>query len=316
VGKHWNKSSVDFFGHLKFAIRGISWGWVQKRKELEPYSEAEVIRCDEKGQEFNPLDDIDSDDLSVFARAPWLPLPAPRPDKSLIADEEIERKRKIFANKETSAVFDARLEGMTTAREIRQEHKLTKRQYEAARRRIRSQKSALIIEEDDHVLQLMVRWLKAMDFAVVTASTNGEGLRIYRECGPFAAVMMSYSLDLNCVELAMNIRKGSPSQNIIITTTYSSGEDVVRPSELAHVPILLKPFLRTELRAALDSLPNTVQEQPTNCCRQTRRRATAAKRPRQPVRGEGRFGQTMPCSADGKRLAENAALVEACPDVR
>ena len=171
-----------------------------------------------------------------------------------------------------------------------QENNLTKRQYTAARRRILSQKSVLIIEEEDNVRELVARLLKSMEFAVVTASTTSEGLRIYRECGPFAAVMMSYSLDLNCVELAMNIRKGSPLQNIIITTTYSSEEDVVRPSELAHVPILLKPFLRTELRAALDSLPNTVQEQPANYCRQKRRRATAAKRPRRPVRSEGTMG--------------------------
>jgi ActR/RegA family two-component response regulator len=247
------------------------------------------------GQEFNPLNDIDSDDPSVVARAPWLPRAAPRPDKFLIANEEIERKHKVFANnKETCAVFDAQLEGMTTACEIMQEHKLTKRQYEAARRRIRSQKSALIIEEDDHVLELVVRWLKAMDFAVVTASTTGEGLRIYKECGPFAAVIMGYSLDLNCVELAMNIRKARPSQNMIITTTYSSEEDVVRPSELANVPILLKPFLRTELRAALDSLRNTVQEQPANCYRRKKRRAKLAKGSRQPVRSEGRFEQTMP----------------------
>jgi len=161
-----------------------------------------------------------------------------------------------------------------------QEHNLTKRQYTAGRRRIHAQQSILIIEEDDHVLALMVRWLKSMDFAAVTASTTGEGLRIYRECGPFAAVMMSYSLDLNGVELAMNICKRSPSQNMIFTTTYSSEEDVVRPSELADLPILLKPFLKAELRAVLDSFANSVKEQPASRCREKRRRGTTERKRR------------------------------------
>jgi len=188
------------------------------------------------------------------------------------------------------------LKGATTAREIMQEQKLTKRQFEGARRRIRSQKSALIIEENDHVLELMVRWLKAMDFAVVTAGTTSEGLRIYRECGPFDVVMMSYSPDVNCVDLAMNIRKRSPSQYMIITTTYSSEEDVVRPGELADLPILLKPFRKTELRAVLDSFANRVKEQPASRCRQRRRSTTGGKkRLVQPVSASGRprQGETL-----------------------
>jgi DNA-binding response OmpR family regulator len=172
------------------------------------------------------------------------------------------------------------LKGVTTAREIMQEQSLTKRQYEAARRRIRSQKSVLIVEEYDQSLELFARLLRSMDFAVVTAGTAIDALRLYRECGPFDVVMLSYSLDLNGVELAINIRKRSPSQNMIITTTHCSEEDVVRPSELAHVPILLKPFHRTELRAALDSFPNSVKEQPANRCRQKGRRDTTGRKRR------------------------------------
>jgi DNA-binding response OmpR family regulator len=156
------------------------------------------------------------------------------------------------------------------------EQRLTKRQYEAARKRILSQKSVLIIEEYDQLLELFGRFLKAMDFAVVTASTASEGLRLYRKCGPFNVVLLSYSLHPNGVELAMNIRKRNPSQNMIITTTYSCEGDVVRPSELAHVPVLLKPFHKTELRAALESVANSVA-QPTNRCRREKRRGATVK---------------------------------------
>jgi DNA-binding response OmpR family regulator len=138
-------------------------------------------------------------------------------------------------------------------------------------RRIRSQKSALIVEEYDQVLELFARSLRAMEFAVVTASSASEGLRLYRECGPFDVVMMSH---LNGVELAMNIRQRCPSQNMIITTTHCSEEDVVRPSELAHVPILLKPFSKTTLQAALDGFANSAKE---NRCRQKRRKVPTFK---------------------------------------
>jgi hypothetical protein len=32
-GRRWNKSGVDFFGYLRGAMRGISWGWKQKFNE-------------------------------------------------------------------------------------------------------------------------------------------------------------------------------------------------------------------------------------------------------------------------------------------
>jgi DNA-binding NarL/FixJ family response regulator len=214
----------------------------------------------------------------VLARAPWLSRPAPAPDESLLEKEEHGRIFRTFANdKEAIAVLQGRLECMTTAREIMQEHKLTKRQYEAATKRIRGQKSALVIEEHDQVLGLVVRWLKAMGFAVLSTSVADEGLRLYAECGPFDVVIISCTPQLNGVELAMDLREKNPSQRMIITTTYSSEEDVVRPSELIYIPILLKPFGKSELRTVLQSSANTVREEPANCFRPKRRTATAIR---------------------------------------
>jgi DNA-binding response OmpR family regulator len=276
--KKWNTSAVDFVGHMWFAIKNISFCWEQKFNEWEPSLESDSIIRNAEGDEMSPLENIDSADPSVLARAPWLPRPEPAPDESLIEKEERGRIFRTFANdKEASAVLQARLEGMTMAREIMQEHNLTKRQYEAARKRIRCQKSALVIEEHDQVLELVVRWLKAMGFAVLTASVAEGGLRLYGECSPFDIVMISYSPKLNGVELATDILKKNPSQRIIMTTTYSSEEDVVRPSELIHVPILLKPFRKRELHTVLQSSANTVREKPANCFRPKRRRATAIR---------------------------------------
>lgn len=258
--KKWKMAAVDIFGHLLFAMKNIAYGWEEKFYRWE--STLEAVTHNAEGDEISRRATAQSSNPSA--------------DQCISAKDEVERLfGKFRDDREATAILQAQREGEATAQEIMQEQKLTRRQYEAARRRIRSQKSALIIEENDPVLELMVRWLKAMDFAVVTAGTTSEGLRIYRECGPFAAVMMSYSL--NGVELAMNIRKRSPSQNMIITTTYSSEEDVARPGELAHVPILLKPFGRPKLRTILESFANTLEEKPANCFRPKRRRRTTVK---------------------------------------
>jgi CheY-like chemotaxis protein len=264
--KKWNLAAVDIFGHLRFALKNIAHGWGED-KFYGWKSPLEAVTNNAGGDEVYRVDFLESTE--------------PLADQCISARDEVERLfGKFKDDSEATAILKAQLEGVTTAREIMQEHKLTKRQYAAARRRIHSQKSVLIVEEDDHVRELLVRLMKAMDFAVVTASTASDSLHLYRKCGPFDVVMLSYSLDSNGVEIAMNIRKRSPSQNMIITTTHCSEEDVVRPSELAHVRILLKPFRRTELQAALDSFANSAKEQPANRCRQKGRRETTGRKRR------------------------------------
>jgi len=261
--RNWDMVAVDFFGHLLGTMQSICNDWKRRFYKRKPL-EVDNITHNDEGDEISRLEKPDPRDQPV--------------DKCLSAKDQVERLFGKFGEDEVAtAILQAQREGVTTAREIMQEQKLTKRQYEAARRRIRSQKSVLIVEEYDQVVGLLVRLLRAMDFAVVTASTASEGLRLYSKCGPFDVVMLSYSLDLNGVEIAMNIRKRSPLQNMIITTTHCSEEDVVRPSELAHVPILLKPFHRTDLQAALDSFANSVKEQPANPCRQKGLRRTTVK---------------------------------------
>jgi len=289
VGKHWHPNRVDFFGCLKGAIRNISNGWKNKFNRLEPLLEAETIPDDE-GESVSTVEDAESD--------------KPLADRHVIAKEEVERLFKRFGNdKVATAVLQARCEGVT-AQQVMREQGLTAYEYGAALRRIQSQRSVLIVDEYDQMLGLLSRWLKAMDYAVVTASTAAEGLRLYRECSPFDVVIISHSLDLNGVKLATDIRKRNQLQKIIITTPYANEEDVfrrnpqgihrhgpswqetgsqlttaVRPRELVHVPILKKPFLRMELVAILERFTGT-ETQNRESYRQRKRRST---KPRQPV---------------------------------
>jgi DNA-binding response OmpR family regulator len=262
--KRWYKDRVNFFGYLRFAIRNTAFRWKQKFKECEPSLEADIIACNTEGDDGSPLEKVASSD--------------PPADQCLSAKEQVERIFRRFENdKEVTAVLQARRDGMTTARAIMHKQNLTKRQYEGAQRRIGSQKSALIIEEDDQVLGLFLRWLKAMDFAVVTASVADDALRSYTECGPFDVVILSYSDRLNGIKIATDIRKKNPSQRIILTTTYSSEEDVSLLPELNDIPILLKPFRKCQLHTLIQSFANTAKKKPANCFRPRRRRRTSVR---------------------------------------
>jgi CheY-like chemotaxis protein len=265
--KKFVKNRVDFSCHLRFAMDNICFGWMQKANKQKTLLECDEIRPNDEGDEISPLETCES---SVTCEC------SPGAYRDLSAKEELEQTRKKYEeDKEVTALIQARSEEMTTA-EIMQEYNLTGREYAKARRRLRNQKSALIIEEEEQVLGLLVRWVKAMDFAVRTASASDEGLCRFRECSRFDIVVISHSLRLNGVKLATEIRNTHPLQPIVITTTHCCEADVVRPNELSHIPILLKPFFRKDdLRRAIERCATTVREKPARCFTPKRRRLRA-----------------------------------------
>ena len=250
AGRHWKKGGIDFFEYMWGAVRSISYHH-RLSSEAGPFLESDQIRPDAEGAEISMLANVVSS--------------APAPDQSLIAKEEIERRFKILASdKDATAVLQARLEGAMTGRDVMQEQNLTRTRYAAALSRL--QQSAPVIEEHEQLLGLIARWLKGMGYAVLPVSGAKEGLCLYGECGPFDVVVISHSHRLNAPELALDIIKKSRLQTMIITTTHVSEEDIVRPSELAHVPILLKPFGKNELSAVLP------KKKSASCFRPKRRR--------------------------------------------
>jgi CheY-like chemotaxis protein len=88
-----------------------------------------------------------------------------------------------------------------------------------------SSRSALLVENDESLLNLLRTSLKDEGYAVRIASNSTEGLRLYRDCAPFNVVIIDYSVpqsdgvqidycapQTNGIELAMAIRDISPSQ--------------------------------------------------------------------------------------------------------
>ena len=82
-----------------------------------------------------------------------------------------------------------------------------------------SNKSALLVENSDPLLKFLRRSLNDEGYAVRTAANSQEGLRLYRDCGPFNVVLINYCVpqsngdEIDCcapqphgIELVMAIR--------------------------------------------------------------------------------------------------------------
>lgn len=128
-------------------------------------------------------------------------------------------------------------------------------------------KAALLVESDEGLLNFLKRCLKDEGYAVRTASSSEEGLRLYRDCAPFNVVFIDYCVperdgfgidylaqQTKGIELAMAIRTIDPSQGIIIAAfAYQSAEEVFRPPELMHIPLLID-FSIFQLRSLLEKI--------------------------------------------------------------
>lgn len=116
-----------------------------------------------------------------------------------------------------------------------------------------SLRSALLVENDESLLNFLKRSLTDEGYEVHPASNSEEGLCLYRDCGPFNVVLINYSVPQsdglnidywappkNGIKLAMEIRGINPSQGIIIAAfAYRNAGEVPRPRELMDIPLLI-----------------------------------------------------------------------------
>jgi CheY-like chemotaxis protein len=123
-GRHWKKG-VDFCTHLEGAVKSKADNWKHKRTlELQAYKACESIKRDSEGEEFSLLEKLPSRDKAA--------------DQSLIAREQAERILRVFEGDEAATmVLCGWSEGITGC-ELMTECELTKQQYEAAVKRIRT----------------------------------------------------------------------------------------------------------------------------------------------------------------------------------
>jgi CheY-like chemotaxis protein len=132
-----------------------------------------------------------------------------------------------------------------------------------------SSRSALLVEGEKSLVELLRRYLKEMGYTIRTASNTEEALRLYRDFGQFNVVLIDYNIqERNEIEvpidycsrqtagtdLAKTILNIDPYQGIIfVASDFQSAADVPRPAELKPIPVLVEiSFAR--LRIALEAI--------------------------------------------------------------
>ena len=116
-----------------------------------------------------------------------------------------------------------------------------------------SPKSALLVEDDASLSEFLKRCLKNEGYSVRTASNSEEGIRLYRDFGPYNVVLINYCIpqtkgdgidplapQTNGIELALAIRKIDSTQGVILAAfAFRTAAEVPRPSEAMDIPVLL-----------------------------------------------------------------------------
>jgi len=126
-------------------------------------------------------------------------------------------------------------------------------------------RSALVIENDKSLVTVIKQLLNHEGYVVRSARDRAEGLRLYNLCRPFEVVLVDYYVPqtdgdkIDCfapqkdgIELARAIREINPSQTMAIAAfDYERPDQVPRPTELMHIPVLVNALQLSELLAKL-----------------------------------------------------------------
>jgi DNA-binding response OmpR family regulator len=112
----------------------------------------------------------------------------------------------------------------------------------------------LIIEDNQRLCQAVAQGLRAQGFAVDTAASAADGLRIWRAADYDAAVLDLMLPDGTGLDALKQMRDGGNMTPVLILTALDSIEDRVRGLDGGADDYLVKPFAMQELVARLRAL--------------------------------------------------------------
>ena len=140
----------------------------------------------------------------------------------------------------------------------------------------------LIIEDNQRLCQAVAESLRAQGFAVDTAASATEGLRIWRAADYDAAVLDLMLPDGSGLGALKEMRDRGNMTPVLILTALGAIEDRVRGLDCGADDYLVKPFAMQELIARLRALPFAVR-----CKDCEEARETAEQRERMAARRSG-----------------------------
>lgn len=121
-----------------------------------------------------------------------------------------------------------------------------------------SQKTLLVIEDNEAVIRAFSRYLSGYDFQVIGATTGAEALQLAREMSPTAITLDVLMPTQDGWEILQEL-KSDPATKHIPVIICSVLEEPKLALSLGAAAYLLKPVTQADLLSVLNSLPHTHQ---------------------------------------------------------
>ena len=134
----------------------------------------------------------------------------------------------------------------------------------AAKEKIPTERSVLIVEDDRPFLQRLAKALEQRGFVVAIAELVAEGLRQLDKAAPAFAVVDMRLNDGNGLDVISALKQRRPDARAIILTGYGNIATAVNAVKLGAVDYLAKPANADDVVAALLAHDNSKIEPPEN----------------------------------------------------
>jgi two-component system response regulator RegA len=122
----------------------------------------------------------------------------------------------------------------------------------------------LLVDDDKPFLQRLARAMESRGFAVSTADTVAEGLRMAESSPPAYAVVDMRLEDGNGLDVIELIRRKRPDSRMVVLTGYGNIATAVTAVKLGAVDYLAKPADADDVYAALTREPSDKPPPPEN----------------------------------------------------
>jgi FixJ family two-component response regulator len=112
--------------------------------------------------------------------------------------------------------------------------------------------SVLIIDDEEHVRQMMRLALETSGYEVGEAKDGSEGLSVYGDGSAWQAVVLDQRMPgMDGLETLQKLRGANPSARIVMATAYASIELAVDAMKLGATDFVRKPMTPEALRNAV-----------------------------------------------------------------
>jgi len=123
-----------------------------------------------------------------------------------------------------------------------------------------NQYRVIIIDDDNHILQILTEYFEYENFQVHTASTGQEGLKLIRELNPDIIVLDIMLPEMDGWEVCKKLRPGNNTP-IIFLSAKTKDSDRIMGLELGADDYVTKPFSPREVVARAKAVLRRLQRE-------------------------------------------------------